>query len=315
MSNINIVTLTLNPVIDTHYQLQDFGLEADNRALSVIKSAAGKGINISRALSVFGVPSRAVALLGRDNSDFFLHMLKSDNVDCDYILTEGSVRESVSLNVEGKNETRILTDTFKPSEQDFYAAMQKIHECTDENSYIAISGSIPSSISKSVFISECQKLKGKLILDTASLNAAELAQITPWLIKPNREEANALLEIAGTFSCGISASHILINKGCAQNAIISLGSFGFVYAGQYGEAIVRVPKTETKATVGAGDSTLAGVLYGIYHNFQFTDCLKMGASFGSAVCLEYGTLPPKVENVLNILPQIKIKVDITGGSK
>ncbi|MBQ8827529.1 MAG: hypothetical protein IJZ90_00095 [Clostridia bacterium] len=307
MTNIKLTTVTLSPVIDIHYQFEEFRTESENNAASVIKNAAGKGINISRALSSFGVPCRTMALLGRENADSYLKMLEKDGVSCEYVLADGSVRESVSLNACGMNETRILTDTFNPGKDCFANLMYDVNLYSADNSYIAISGRIPKSIHKSDFIAECKKLNGRLVLDTASLSAEELADVSPWLIKPNQNEANDLLGISCDAACGLPAARLLLQKKCASNVIISLGKDGFVYAGEYGEAVVKVPETEVKATVGAGDSTIAGILFGIYNNFNFFDCLKTGAAFGSAACLEYGTVPPSRDNVIKILSQIVLK--------
>lgn len=302
----NIVTLTLNPVIDTHYQFENFKVAGDNKPSSVITNPAGKGINISRSLKRFGIESKAVALLGKENAEYFLNMLRAESVDCTHIIADGKVRESISLNVKGIPETRIITDTFHPSNDLLAQAIAHVNsECTTDT-YIAVSGKIPDSIDKEAFISACKNMCGKLILDTASLSADELCMATPWLIKPNHEEANALLGLSDGSACGLPAAKLLLQKKCARNVIISLGPDGFVYAGEYGEAEVKVPQNEAKSTVGAGDNTIAGILFGLYNNFDFMNCLRVGAAFGSASCLEYGTVPPSVENVMRILPDIKV---------
>lgn len=302
----NIVTLTLNPVIDTHYQFENFKIAEDNKPSSVITNAAGKGINISRALKRFGIKSKAVALLGRENAEYFLNMLRAEGVECTHIIADGKVRESISLNVKGIPETRIITDTFHPSNDLLAQAIAHVNsECTIDT-YIAVSGKIPDSIDKESFIYACKNMCGKLILDTASLSAEELCNANPWLIKPNHDEANALLGLSCGSACGLPAAKLLLQKNCAKNVIISLGADGFVYAGEYGEAEVKVPQNETKSTVGAGDNTIAGLLFGLYNHFDFINSLKVAAAFGSASCLEYGTVPPSVENVMRILPEIKV---------
>ena len=160
---IKIVTLTLNPVIDTHYQFGKFNIADENKPTSIITNAAGKGINISRALSKFGIKSKAVALLGKQNAEYFLNLLKNDGVDCTYILVEGKVREAISLNTDGIPETRIITDTFTTTEDLLEQAMAHVNsECTSE-SYIAISGKVPAGISKQAFIKACKNVYGKLI--------------------------------------------------------------------------------------------------------------------------------------------------------
>ena len=62
-----IITLSLNPVIDTTLHLDGLNIRAENRVLEEHFEAAGKAVNVARALKRAGVESTAVIAAGRDN--------------------------------------------------------------------------------------------------------------------------------------------------------------------------------------------------------------------------------------------------------
>ena len=60
-----IYTVTLNPAIDYFITLKDeLMVDEVNRGTGELFKAGGKGLNVSKTLSVLGVSSKAVALLG-----------------------------------------------------------------------------------------------------------------------------------------------------------------------------------------------------------------------------------------------------------
>ena len=60
---MKIFTLTLNPAFDVHAQAASFAIHRESVASVTSRDAGGKGINISRALSAFGVENEAFVLL------------------------------------------------------------------------------------------------------------------------------------------------------------------------------------------------------------------------------------------------------------
>ena len=100
-----IFTLTLNPAFDLPYEMDEFLPEAENYVKRATKSSGGKGINVSKALSVLGSENRAFAVLGSENSAEFLKELPE--LDLSIIETEGRIRENITLHTKSKPETRI----------------------------------------------------------------------------------------------------------------------------------------------------------------------------------------------------------------
>ena len=59
-----IATVTLNPSIDETFEVRDLGASDVSRAARIYKSAAGKGVNVSKVLLRLGAATRTFTLLG-----------------------------------------------------------------------------------------------------------------------------------------------------------------------------------------------------------------------------------------------------------
>ena len=108
-----IYTLTLNPAFDIHAQAGAFIPFHENLAHITSREAGGKGVNLSRGLTAAGVENRAVVLLGRENGAEFRKALKGLN--CQFIETEGRIRENLTIHSTNQPETRISFPGFQAS--------------------------------------------------------------------------------------------------------------------------------------------------------------------------------------------------------
>jgi fructose-1-phosphate kinase PfkB-like protein len=99
----------------------------------------------------------------------------------------------------------------------------------------------------------------------------------------------------------------LVGQGIAEEVMISLGEDGAVWSDGKRKLILKVPKLEHPvSTLGAGDSTLAGLLVGYAKGFSIEECLALAVSYGTAACMTEGTLPPAPKDIEWILTQVQI---------
>lgn len=67
-----IITITLNPSIDSVYFIDHFKLGNTNRALKQVKSVGGKGINAGRTAALSGSKVMLVGLLAGQSGKSFV---------------------------------------------------------------------------------------------------------------------------------------------------------------------------------------------------------------------------------------------------
>ncbi|MBR5280847.1 MAG: hypothetical protein IKU26_07780 [Clostridia bacterium] len=282
----SIATVTLNPALDIHYTLNAFVLGKENYPEDRKKLAAGKGVNISRVLKRHDINAPAYLLLGTDNGAEYLRLLESYGVPCGYMAVPGSVRENLSVNCpEQHQETRLCMKGFTVTPEDGLALIRLVMDQVPAGAYVALCGSLPPGITGSDFVGYCIMLRDagyRVIVDCPSLSIADLQEIQPWLIKPNEKEAMALLGLSGKMDGEAIAKKL---TEIFPQVIVSLGPDGLVYANKEQTIRKSALPTEIYTTVGAGDSLVAGFLYGtVTAPENVSEALDYGLSFAAETC-------------------------------
>ena len=304
-----IKTVTLNPAFDLHYYMESFEAKRENYVQNVICDAGGKGVNISRALTVNGTYNTAYLILGDENGAAFEAQLRRDGLNFVSLYTEGRVRENVTLHPAGDKETRISLDTFSVSPIMLERMGEALHQGNADGCLLAFAGRLPRGIDKSAAIAflKAQIERGdKVIVDSNSLTPEDLQQIRPWFIKPNEQEIEAFLgRSVKDPEDAARAAKELVQKGVAEEVMISLGGDGAVWSNGERMLILTVPKLEHPvSTIGAGDSTLAGLLAATAKGADAKEALCNAVAYGTAACMTAGTLPPRPEDVASVLAKV-----------
>lgn len=307
---MNIITLTLSPAFDIHCYTECFKPYHENAAKLISYDAGGKGINISRALTEHKIKNTAVAILGSDNSKEFKDAMTREGISLLEIKTEGRIRENITLHTEEKGETRVSFEGFSGSDDLLFEIEEKICPAIEEGTIVALAGRLPSGISKSAVKSMLSRLKDKgarLVIDSKSFTADDLAEARPWLIKPNEEEIFQLFGLEyGGFDSAAALAEKLFSLGI-ENVMLTFGGEGALLISCSGKFRAQTPKITPISTVGAGDSTIAGFLSAIAKASSECEALKTAIAFGTAACLTEGTNPPKRECVAQILEKTTVK--------
>lgn len=305
---MKIITITLNPAFDVHYEVENFSLNKENYALNCIRQAGGKGINISGALGNFNIKNTSFCVVGKASENDFFKLLKNDNVSYVPIVVEGSIRENITIHSNGK-ETRLSSEGFKTDLKILNEISATLAAENLDHAIVTFTGRLPKGISTEVaveFLIRVKEMGAKIIVDCNSFTFEDLIKIKPFLIKPNEQEISQLFnEKINSKSEAISAGKQLYKAGI-KNVIVSLGADGFIYIGADGVFTVDSPKITPLSTIGAGDSLIAGFIAGFSMDKKLEDTLKLAASFGSAACLTKGTIPPEKDVILNLINKVKI---------
>ena len=303
---MKIVTLTLNPAFDMHCYSENFRPYFENVATVTDYNAGGKGINISRALLAGGVSSRGLVIVGRDNGTSYLEALSKDGVETDVIMTEGRIRENITLHTENSPETRISFRGFTADE----ALLQEVeNRLVDLSSgdVLTLTGSNPKGFEPEAVKAMLGRIKERgiqIVVDSNSFTLDDLMEIKPWLVKPNGEEIGKYAgEEPDTIEKAMEAAKMLHEKGI-ENAMISLGENGAVLASEEGCYHALPPVCTVVSTIGAGDSAIAGFITAYQKGGSSGDCLRNAVAYGSAACMTSGTNPPQISEIEKLIPKI-----------
>ena len=306
---MKIVTLTLNPAFDVHCHTANFQPYHENLAQITSNDAGGKGVNISRALTVNGIENTALVVLGAENGDSFRRALQADEIPYCEITVAGSIRENITLHTDNAPETRISFAGFSTDESLLTETDAIIGEDLSD-AIITFTGRVPNGISMDAvkaFLKHLQAKGARIVLDSKSFSAQDMLEVSPWLIKPNEEEIALYTDKPIQTVSDAARAIVALQEAGIEQVLLSLGKSGALLASQAGVWKACAPKIDVLSTIGAGDSSIAGFLAAHRTGAPLQDCLATAVAFGSAACLREGTAPPLAEDIARLQAEINVE--------
>lgn len=300
-----IYTLTLNPAIDYYMSMENFQLGSLNSLEEGYTLPGGKGINVSKVLKNFSVESKALGFVGGFTGDYIKKHLNEYEIENDFIELQENTRINIKLKTKD-SETEIAGKSPTISKENVEELLKKFEEIKKDD-VVILSGSVPNSISKSIYADIIKLLPKdcKVILDTRGLHFVEGLKEGVFLTKPNNHELEEF------FNRKLNNIEEIIQAGKdlqalgSKNVLISLGKDGSILITEKEVYIGNAPQGKLISSVGAGDSMVAGVVYGIAKGMTLEDSYKYGIASGSSTAFSEGLTT--FEGMNSLLNKIEIK--------
>jgi 1-phosphofructokinase family hexose kinase len=307
---MKIITLTLNPAFDVHCSADSFEACHENLATITEREAGGKGVNISRALSMNGVDNLALLAVGDENGAEFCAELDKDSMTYETIELKGRIRENITIHTKNAPETRLSFTGFSTDESLLAKFEEKLIPMLEAGDLVTFTGRVPSGISMAAvkkFLEAIKQKGSRVVVDSRSFETEDLIETKPWLIKPNEEEIAVYLgrEI-NSFESVIDGARELHASGI-ENVMISLGAKGALLVCDDGVFVAHPPKINAISTIGAGDSSIGGFLAAAAAGKDYAEMLKTAVSYGSAACMSAGTRPPVASDVAEVYSKVTVE--------
>lgn len=308
-----IVTVTMNPSIDISYPLATLKIDTVNRTNKVIKTAGGKGLNVTRVIHDLGGDVLATGVLGGFHGAYIAEELKKAGIKQDFTPIAEESRDSIAILHEG-NQTEILESGPTVSEDEQAAFLEKFEELIKQADIVTISGSLAKGFPPDFYqklVQIAQQHAVKVLVDTSgeSLKQVITTKQKPYLIKPNLEELEALLGQAFSLE-ELDDIQAALSQPLFEGIewiVVSLGKQGAIAKYQDTFYRVEIPTIQVVNPVGSGDSTIAGFAYGLSKAMPPMDLLKMCMANGMANAQENKTGHVDPANVKNHFEKITVK--------
>ena len=279
-----IYTVTFNPSLDYIASCDDFVLGKTNRTSKEIMLPGGKGINVSIVLRNLGIENTALGFLAGFTGDEIKRLIEKDGIKNEMIFVEnGFSRINVKLRSNEESELNGMGPLIDKK------SIEKLFNKFDEiknGDTLVLAGSIPSCMSQTMYSDILEYLKDRninVVVDATKDLLLNVLSYKPFLIKPNNHELGELFNIdISNKEDAITYAKKLQEKG-ARNVLVSMAKDGAILVDENGEVYKgEAPNGKVKNSVGAGDSMVAGFLYG-YHKFNsYNEAFKYGVACGSA---------------------------------
>lgn len=299
-----IYTITFNPALDYIMVVPSCRNGEVNRTESEKIMAGGKGINVSIVLNNMGVENTALGFISGFTGGAIENILADMNCRTDFIKLDNGFSR---INVKIKSDTETEINGQGPDISD--SAVKKLYEKLDslnDGDTLVLAGSIPSSLSDSIYCEIMDYLKDKklnIVVDATKDLLVNVLKYKPFLVKPNNHEIGEIFGVELKTRSEVVPYAKKMQEMGAKNVLVSMAGEGAVFVGENGEVYEsEAPKGKLVNSTGAGDSMVAGFLAGYMEKQDFMYALKMGLSAGSASAFSEN-LATK-EEILNVFKTI-----------
>lgn len=295
MSNTSpsIVTVTLNPALDRTLSVPQLLPGAMNRARLVRQDWGGKGINVSRALRALGVTSRISGLIGGVTGELLKNRLTAEGFEVSFVSVSGETRQNITLRDDASG---LYTKLNEPgptiSGQDEASVAAFIEQTARPGDIWVFSGSLPAGASPDLYarlIGSVQERNAQAILDTSGAALRLGTAARPMVIKPNSEEAAEALGVALDDDEAHAAAALALHTRGVRYVLLTRGAQGALLAGDGEVCRATPPQIDALSSVGAGDASLAGLLWGLVEGYSLADMARCAVACGAAAALQEGT--------------------------
>lgn len=306
-----IITITLNPTMDKTVELERLLVGDANRVVSSRTDPGGKGINVSRVIRELGEESLAMGFVSGSIGRFVEASLNEIGIRDDFIHTAGQTRTNITI-VDLAAAIHTAIDEKGPDTELRHVGELKtrLRRQIKPKDWVVIAGSAPPPLPDTTYAELILLIheQGALpILDADGGLLAEGIKARPYLIKPNRQELERLVDRDLPASEDVvDAAHQLHQDGIAV-VVVSMGKDGSIAVSAEGTWKAEPPEVEVVSAVGSGDSLVAGIVLALSKGQGLAEGLRLGTAAGAATALTPGTMLCRREDVHRLLPLVKLE--------
>ena len=192
-----ISTITLNPSLDKTIYVNKLACYDTNRIQKVEVDAGGKGINCSRMLKELGAETKALAFLGGETGDYIRFVLDRAGVGLVGVMTDKPTRTNICIeDISGAPPTTLNERGGPVDHKELVELFERAKDLARESNYVVIGGSVPLGVNPDVhqvLVQIACNGGAKAVLDADGDAFVEGLKAKPFMIKPNRDEAERVL--------------------------------------------------------------------------------------------------------------------------
>jgi 1-phosphofructokinase family hexose kinase len=197
----------------------------------------------------------------------------------------GEVRRNLII-TDKQGLTIKLNEPGAPFEKAELARLEKVIRAKlNRASWFMICGSLPAGVPASFYadlVTLARKRNVKTLLDTDGEALEAGIEAGPTVVKPNRQEAERMLNTALLTRTQFVQAAERIQKMGAESVVLSLGSQGAVGAFDHHMVEAVPPQVDAIAPIGAGDAMAAAFTWAMERKSDFRDALRWGVAAGTA---------------------------------
>ena len=311
MKTETIVTLTMNPAIDTSVTVEHIVPGHKMRCLKTRRDPGGGGINVARTLKRFGAEPLAIFPMGGPSGHMLVHLVAAEGVRHQSFVIEHDCRANFTANeIDTKAQFRFVLPGPTLNEEEWNAGLGLMTQAASSG-YAVASGSLPRGVPDDFYARLARNLTvlggAKLVLDTSGPPLKHALDLGVYLVKPSLSEFSGLLDQSNPDqdAC-LAAARTLVVNGKAEIVALTMGGDGAMLISREVALFAKPPPVTIRGTVGAGDSFLGLLILSIARQMSLPDAFRQAVAAGSAALVSPGTELCAPEDVAQLASLVEI---------
>lgn len=287
-----IVTLTLNPTVDSASEAERVLPTHKIRTFNERYYPGGGGINVARVVASLGGTALPVYLAGGPTGALLADLLRAQGFASTVVPIEGTTRISHAVFERATGlEYRFVAEGPEVSATEWRRCLTAVRALDFD--WLVASGSLPRGLPVEAYadLAAIAAARGaRFVLDTSGpALAAAVAAGGVHLLKPSLGELAALVgRPLDTLAEQEAAAREVVDAGVGLVAL-TMGHHGALLADAGGALLLRPPPVVAKSTTGAGDSFLAALVLALAEGRPRADAFRLAVAAGTAAVLTPGT--------------------------
>ena len=305
-----ITVAGFNTAIDRLMRVEQFRLGGVSRAQDERVYPGGKGMHVAQTIAALGERVQLVGLVDKTHRNLIAQRMAERGVLFHGVEISEDLRLCIAVQDAAGAVTEVLGRGPMLTERQCEALRSAFWRAVDESELAVLSGSLPRGMLPTTYATLVEGVRhlGKRCLVDASGDVLQHTVVAgPYLIKPNRDEAVALLGYAiDDIDSAAKAARDLRARGIAM-PVVSMGAQGAITADADGVWHAELSVERARNTVGSGDCLLAGMAVGLHRGMALAEALALGVACGAANALNEETGFVERDTVEALLPRVRVR--------
>jgi 6-phosphofructokinase 2 len=307
-----IVAITLNPSIDISTSVDRLAPLRKLRCAAPRVFPGGGGVNVARVAARFGADVELIYPTGGATGQLLRRMIDREGIPNLAIDLREETREDFTVLEESTGaEYRFVMPGPDVSEDEWRQCLNAIETLQARAQYIVASGSLPPGVPHDFYAHVARfanKSGTRFVLDTSGDALKAALHEGTYLVKPNLRELSEFMQIeAEDDATLITASRRMIEQNHVEIVALTLGDLGALLVTRDRAWRAQAPQVNFVSAVGAGDSFLGGLLWGLVSDRPLPEALRYAVAAGAATVQTPGTALCERGDAERLRPAVKIE--------
>lgn len=281
------------------------------RCSSAIHDAGGGGINVARVILRLGGACESLCPAGGPSGHWLEVRMAEEGLGYTRIPIAEETRVSFCVHEsETGEEFRFVMPGPRLAEAEWQACLDHLINLPRFPDYLIASGSLPPGVPTDFYARLarlCRERGTRLVLDASGTSVAAALAEGVYLWKPNLKE---LGEQSGRSLAspadGQAAACRIVDQGLVEVVALTMGHQGALLVTRNGLWSAPPLSIKPASAVGAGDSFVGGMVWGLQSGLALPEAFTWGVAAGSAALLSVTTGLSKREDALGLYPLVQL---------